>query len=339
MNGMVPPSPNARAGPPNVAWEARCSDSSSHGANAGAFQPGPASRPAKRHPGAVGRVGGEGGGDRGERGVGVARRRQPERELERGGRPQHVARPRRRGQAVRADDRQRRPPRVVQDLLDRVEDDGAGAGDEVVAVGVAGRVGRGVGGLAQAVVGDGDVQLGEADLAGHGVLDALQQLAGDAERARHDAAGRAGVDALVQDVDDERAPGQPPQRRGDPQPLVVVAAGVEAQHERGRAQAPGQRLEVGGQVGRAALLAGLDQHDAAGVGAAGLLHRLDGGEGRERRVAVVGPASAVEPAVLDDGRPRPQPLPPAVHLGLLVQVAVEQDGVGRVGRRRRPGPR
>ena len=66
---------------------------------------------------------------------------------------------------------------------------------------------------------------------------------------RHDAAGVAGVHALVQDVDAQRAADQAAQRGGDPQPLVVEAAGVEAQHEARRAEAVGERLEVGRQVG------------------------------------------------------------------------------------------
>ena len=49
----------------------------------------------------------------------------------------------------------------------------------------------------------------------------------------------------------------------------------------------------------------------------------------ERGVAVVGAAAAVEPVALDDRRPRPEPVAPADHLGLLVEVAVEQHGVGR----------
>ena len=47
MNGIVPPSPKARAGAPNAACDACSNEASSQGANVGAFQPGPASRPAK----------------------------------------------------------------------------------------------------------------------------------------------------------------------------------------------------------------------------------------------------------------------------------------------------
>ena len=135
----------------------------------------------------------------------------------------------------------------------------------------------------------------------------------------------------------QAAAGQPAQLGRHPEPVVVEAARVEADHEARRADAVGQRLDVGGQVGAAALLAGLDEHDAAGVGAAGGLHRLDGGEAGEGGVAVVGPAPAVEPVALEHRRPRAEALAPAGHLGLLVEVAVEQDGVVGVDRRRPAG--
>jgi hypothetical protein len=61
------------------------------------------------------------------------------------------------------------------------------------------------------------------------------------------------------------------------------------------------------------------------VGYALGLERLHRGEGGERRVAVVRSASAVEPVAAPDGRPRPQALTPADHLGLLVEVAVQED--------------
>ena len=70
-----------------------------------------------------------------------------------------------------------------------------------------------------------------------------------------------GVGAGGEHLDRELAVGQPAQRRRDPQPLVVEAAGVEADDELGRADAVGQRLDVGRQVGAAALLAGLDEHE------------------------------------------------------------------------------
>ena len=56
------------------------------------------------------------------------------------------------------------------------------------------------------------------------------------------------------------------QRRRHPQPLVVEAAAVEADDELGLADAVGERLDVGRQVRAAALLAGLDEHDAGGRG-------------------------------------------------------------------------
>ena len=126
----------------------------------------------------------------------------------------------------------------------------SGVADEVVAVGVGRRRRRRLLGLTAAVVRDRHVELRHPDLTGRGVLHPLEQLAGDAERARHHAAGRAGVDALLEDVDRQRAAGQSPQRRRDPQPVVVVAAGVEADDERRRRRS-GRPGPPGGRAGRA----------------------------------------------------------------------------------------
>ena len=92
----------------------------------------------------------------------------------------------------------------------------------------------------------------------------------------------------------------------------------------------GERLDVGRQVGRTRLLARLDQHDAPRVRTAGGAHRLDRGQARERRVPVVGAAAPVQAVALEHRRPRAEPLAPAVHLRLLVEVPVEQHGVGLV---------
>ena len=62
------------------------------------------------------------------------------------------------------------------------------------------------------------------------------------------------------------------------------------------------------------------------------LRGLDREQRRERGVAVVGAAAAVEPVALDHRRPRAEAVAPAGHLRLLVEVAVEQHGV--VGRPR-----
>ena len=92
-----------------------------------------------------------------------------------------------------------------------------------------------------------------------------------------------GVRAGREHLDRQLAVDQPAQRRRQPQPLVVEAAGVEADDELGRADAVGQRLDVGRQVGAAALLAGLDEHHEAGVGDALGLGRTRWPAGRRTR--------------------------------------------------------
>jgi hypothetical protein len=94
------------------------------------------------------------------------------------------------------------------------------------------------------------------------------------------------------------------------------------------AQPLAQGVDVGRQVGRAALLAGLDQADAARVRQALRLQRLERADRRVDRITVVGAAAAVEQAVLVLGRPGPEAVAPAAELGLLVEVAVQQHGVG-----------
>jgi hypothetical protein len=86
-------------------------------------------------------------------------------------------------------------------------------------------------------------------------------------------------------------------------------------------------VDIEGQVVAAALLAGLDQNHAAGVGHALVAQGQKGRKRAEHRIAVIGAAPAIEPVALDYRLPRPQSLGPAVHLRLLVQMAIEQDRV------------
>jgi hypothetical protein len=171
------------------------------------------------------------------------------------------------------------------------------------------------------------VQLGHQQLTGLGVLQPVEQPAQDAGGRRHHAAAAAGVHALGEDVDPDPRDEVAPQGRRRPQPFVVAAERVEADDQAGRADAVGEVLDVVGQVGAAALLAALDQHDAAAVRPAGPLHGLDGGERGEHGVPVVGAAPAVEAALDLHRLPWAEAVPPAVHGRLLVEVAVEQDGV------------
>ena len=101
--------------------------------------------------------------------------------------------------------------------------------------------------------------------AGALVLDAARAAAHDAEARGDDAARVAGVHALGEQLDLEVAADEPAQRRRRPQLVVVAAARVEADDEARLADARREVLDVGGQVVAAALLAGLDQDDAARV--------------------------------------------------------------------------
>ncbi len=130
--------------------------------------------------------------------------------------------------------------------------------------------------------------------------------------------------ALAQHIDTQGAADQTAKRGGAPQLLVIAAAGVEADDQVGVADARGQRVDVEGQVGAAALLARLDEDSEIRMGDALLAQRHNGGQCREDGVAVVGAAAAVEPVAVPHGSPRPEVRPPAVHLRLLVQMAVQQ---------------
>ncbi len=178
-----------------------------------------------------------------------------------------------------------------------------------------------------------DLQFGQEHAPGLRILDAREQLPRDAEGRGHHAAAVAGVDPLGEDLHPQRSRDDPAQRSGAPELLVVPAARVEADHQGRRADPILEVLDIGGQVGRAALLAGLDQHHAAR--ARQLLGGQDPqrGQGRKGRVAIVGGAAAVEALALAHRRPRREPLAPAAHLGLLVEVSVEEDRLAARARR------
>ena len=160
---------------------------------------------------------------------------------------------------------------------------------------------------------------------GRRVLEPVENGSRDAKRRRDDAARVARMHALGQDLDAERSAGEAAQRRRRPEPLVVAAAGIEADHEVHGAHPRREQFEIGRQVVAAALLAGFDHADAARVRDALRLQRADGGQRCEQGVTVIGAAAPVELAVLQHRQPRAQTFAPARHFRLLVEVTVEQD--------------
>ncbi len=189
--------------------------------------------------------------------------------------------------------------------------------------------GRGGAGLFHALGRHLAMKAGRQQPAGLAVFQPVQYLAQDAKARGHDAAGIARMHALGEDLHLEHAAGHAAQAGGEPELVVVAGAGIEADHQADVAQALAQRVHVGQQVVGAAFLAGLDQADDARVRELLALERGNGGDAGVHGVAVVGAAAAIQPAVLVLRRPRAEVLAPAAEFGLLVQVAVHQDGLGR----------
>src|SRR6185436_4309588 len=113
------------------------------------------------------------------------------------------------------------------------------------------------------------VERADVDLARGLVLEPAQDPARDPEARGDDAAGVARVHARGEDVHSEGAAGDAAEGGGAPELVGVAAAGVEAHDEARLADPRRQRLDVRRQIDAAALLAGLDQEDAASA-----LHRL-----------------------------------------------------------------
>src|ERR1700686_1397327 len=103
---------------------------------------------------------------------------------------------------------------------------------------------------------------------------------------------------------------------------------MEADDGRRAADPGGEMLDIIWQVVAAGFLAGFDDDDAAGVWHALLAQAAQGRERAKHRVTVVGTAAAVQLVAFEPRDPRPVSLGPADHLRLLVEMAVEQRGVG-----------
>lgn len=85
--------------------------------------------------------------------------------------------------------------------------------------------------------------------------------------------------------------------------------------------------DVRREVSAPALLAELDQEHLASTRHIEVVVQPHGADGRGHGVAIVRTAAAVELAVLENRRPGTEPLAPALELGLLVTVPVEQHRV------------
>ena len=258
----------------------------------------------------------------------VERRRRAHADLGLGVGQQHVAGIDRLGIARHADRRELRPPGAVQHHLAEIVDHRlrrAGKGE--LAIDLVAQHARRFRGLGDALRRDLHEQLRQLHLAGRLVLQPREQRARDAEGGGHDPRRVARMHALVQHGHLQRAGRDAAQRRGEPHPVPVAAAGIEADHQRRIADPVEQVVDIEGQVVAAGFLAALDHDDAAGARDALLLESQERREAGIDRIAVVGAATAIELVVLAHRDPRPHALRPALHLGLLVEMAVEQDGV------------
>src|SRR5438105_4822647 len=108
---------------------------------------------------------------------------------------------------------------------------------------------------------------------------------------------------------------------------MVAAPGIETHHQRRVAEPPREMIDVIGQVVAAGFLARLDQDDTAGMRHPLLAQCQKSAQRAEHRVSVIRPAAAIELVAFETRDPRAVSLPPSDHLGLLVEMAVEQHAV------------
>ena len=279
---------------------------------------------------------------------GVNQRRQPQRELEGGVGPQHIAGVLQGRKALCAGHAERGPPGALQQGLHGVG--GGGQREAGCAAAVVVRPGKTFVNfvaqnrcrcmrLRQPVGRHLAMKTGRQQTAGGTVFQPVQHLAHDAKARRHQPAGIARMNAFGQHLDFERARHHAAQAGGQPELVVVAGARVQADHQAHIAQPAAQRIHIGQQIVRAAFFAGLDQPNNARVRHLLAFQRLNGGDAGVGCVAVVSAAAAVELAVLVAGRPRAQVGAPAAELGLLVQVAIHQHRLRCLARHGRTGGR
>ena len=200
-------------------------------------------------------------------GIDIGGGRDPQAEFDRGARSQDVPGAGQRRHPADSGHRERRPPGPVEHLLRAVGDDGFHSRQErVLLPGKFTEHVRGKFGLGDALVGYRRLEGLADDLAAVGVLDTGKQLAQDPERGGHDPAGITGVHSLAQHLDREVTGDHAAQVRGAPELLVVATATVETHDQAWPADTVLEVIDVVGQIEAAALLAGLDEYDAAGKG-------------------------------------------------------------------------
>src|SRR5262249_44733178 len=95
-----------------------------------------------------------------------------------------------------------------------------------------------------------DAEFSRQDAPGALVFKTADEFAQYAETRRRNAGGVAGMHAVFKYIDAQGATTQAAQRGGEPQPLVIAAARIQADHQR-RISDPGcERLHVRWQVRR-----------------------------------------------------------------------------------------
>ncbi len=127
----------------------------------------------------------------------------------------------------------------------------------------------------------------------------------------------------------QRAHDDPAQRSGGPQLVVVGATGIEAHDQRQLTDPRRQVFDVCRQIIAARLFAGLDQHDRARVRLLVSAQRRQRRQRSEDRVTVIGSATPIQLVALEHGLPGAEPLTPAGHFRLFVEMPVEQHAVAR----------
>ena len=134
--------------------------------------------------------------------------------------------------------------------------------------------------------------------------------------------------AFGQGGNGEGARHQPTQGGGDPELVIIAAAGIKTDDQARSADPILQGIDVVRQVEAATLFAGFDDDHAAGTGQPLQFQGLDCSERGKGSIAVVRPPAAVELAVPDHRLPRPEPFMPAFHGRLFVEVSVQQHCLG-----------